>query len=577
MNDKIKKLIFYGVLLFCISFLFILLGFLFKEKVFGAITDGVWNTRGTYLEPAKITGYDLLIKGNDKYINFNSISGSSGYGLRDNSGNVEFKNNGGSWTGIGTGGGSIDQLGQIGDVSTSTLDYGHLLMWNGTDTWQDTATSSLGISGSGTVTSVNMSVPTGLTIAGNPIVNSGTLALTLIDGYAIASTTRLYEHDTAYSWGNHVGLYDIYGQATSTLTSHTTTYNHANYDTAYGWGNHASAGYFPLTAWFATTTHALISSLPALTITESQISDLDHYTDADVSTYLTSGTGVDETAGALSFDCSDVEGTGINCVGEAITLDATGDWTGTIDGYQGADFLTLTSWFATTTHALISSLPSLSITVSQISNIAANYQPLEATLTDIADGTITENLVNTANPWADNEVADNITASNYLSLTTWFATTTHSLINSLPALATVGTLTGGATGAGFTVNLDASTLTCTNCIDISGNTNLTAGDHITLTDDDLDIDDDFLLNNGDTATGDYTFGTNVFVISDTNNKVGIASSSPYEELGIVGQIYIDGTSAATSTIEGNYEQCNADKTHCCYTVWGTASSTNICF
>lgn len=46
----------------------------------------------------------------------------------------------------------------------------------------------------------------------------------------------------------------------------------------------------------------------------------------------------------------------------------------------------------------------------------ANYQPLEATLTDIADGTIAENLVNTANPWADNEVVDTITASSYLLL-----------------------------------------------------------------------------------------------------------------------------------------------------------------
>lgn len=43
-------------------------------------------------------------------------------------------------------------------------------------------------------------------------------------------------------------------------------------------------------------------------------------------------------------------------------------------------------------------------------------QPLEATLTDIADGTIAEDLVNTANPWADNEVADDITASSYLPL-----------------------------------------------------------------------------------------------------------------------------------------------------------------
>jgi hypothetical protein len=49
-------------------------------------------------------------------------------------------------------------------------------------------------------------------------------------------------------------------------------------------------------------------------------------------------------------------------------------------------------------------------------DLSAVYQPLEATLTDIADGTIAENLVNTANPWADNEVADDITASSYLPL-----------------------------------------------------------------------------------------------------------------------------------------------------------------
>jgi len=50
---------------------------------------------------------------------------------------------------------------------------------------------------------------------------------------------------------------------------------------------------------------------------------------------------------------------------------------------------------------------------------AARFQPLESTLTDIADGTIAENLVNTANPWVDNEVDNGITASNYLPLTSF--------------------------------------------------------------------------------------------------------------------------------------------------------------
>ena len=47
-----------------------------------------------------------------------------------------------------------------------------------------------------------------------------------------------------------------------------------------------------------------------------------------------------------------------------------------------------------------------------------NYQPLEATLTDVADGTIAEDLVNTANPWADNEVANDITLNNLTQITT---------------------------------------------------------------------------------------------------------------------------------------------------------------
>src|SRR3990167_5044609 len=93
-----------------------------------------------------------------------------------------------------TGGGTtITQLGQIEDVSTSTLSFGHLLMWDGS-AWQDTATSALGLGGSsGTVSSVDMSVPTGLTISGNPITTTGTLALTLTSGYNIplnASTTN---------------------------------------------------------------------------------------------------------------------------------------------------------------------------------------------------------------------------------------------------------------------------------------------------------------------------------------------------------------------------------------------------
>ncbi|MCG2699162.1 calcium-binding protein, partial [Candidatus Parcubacteria bacterium] len=76
-----------------------------------------------------------------------SADGSANYVLSTNGAGVL------SWVAQTGGGGTINQLGQIGDVSTSTLAYGHLLMWNGVDTWQDTATSSLGITSG--ITSLN--------------------------------------------------------------------------------------------------------------------------------------------------------------------------------------------------------------------------------------------------------------------------------------------------------------------------------------------------------------------------------------------------------------------------------------
>lgn len=55
----------------------------------------------------------------------------------------------------------------------------------------------------GTVTSVAMSVPTGLTVSGSPITSSGTLALTYTSGYSIPTTASQANWDTSYSWGNH--------------------------------------------------------------------------------------------------------------------------------------------------------------------------------------------------------------------------------------------------------------------------------------------------------------------------------------------------------------------------------------
>ena len=60
------------------------------------------------------------------------------------------------------------------------------------------------------------------------------------------TSTQTVEWSTAYGWGDHSGLYDNAGTASSTVMAHNIEFNHgniANGQTAYGWGDHASGGY----------------------------------------------------------------------------------------------------------------------------------------------------------------------------------------------------------------------------------------------------------------------------------------------------------------------------------------------
>lgn len=53
---------------------------------------------------------------------------------------------------------------------------------------------------------------------------------------------------------------------------------------------------------------------------------------------LTFDDGLTRTTNEVDFTCTEVEGTGINCSTNDITLDATGNWTGTLDGFEGSAF-----------------------------------------------------------------------------------------------------------------------------------------------------------------------------------------------------------------------------------------------
>jgi hypothetical protein len=94
----------------------------------------------------------------------------------------------------------------------------------------DAATDKVIISavggGTGSVTSVDMSVPTGFAISGNPITTSGTLALAFASGYSLPTNASQGNWDTAYNnsitafaYNTSTGVLTLTQQDAGTLTA----------------------------------------------------------------------------------------------------------------------------------------------------------------------------------------------------------------------------------------------------------------------------------------------------------------------------------------------------------------------
>lgn len=67
----------------------------------------------------------------------------------------------------------------------------------------------------GTVTSVGLTVPTGLAVSGSPVTTSGTFGLTYAAGYAIPTTAKQTDWDSSFSWGDH----RLFGLGQSAVTT----------------------------------------------------------------------------------------------------------------------------------------------------------------------------------------------------------------------------------------------------------------------------------------------------------------------------------------------------------------------
>lgn len=183
----------------------------------------------------------------------------------------------------GGGGGGSSTLADLFDVQLTTpIGNGDVLTY---DTALGKWTNGTG-GGTGSVTSVGMTTPTGLRVNNDSsatITSSGTFALTIGAGYTIPRADDVSKGVTAYGWGDHAtkgyatqawvssqGYTSNAGTVTSVglsvptgfsvtgspvTSSGTLTLKFANgyslptearqgqWDDAYGWGNHANAGY----------------------------------------------------------------------------------------------------------------------------------------------------------------------------------------------------------------------------------------------------------------------------------------------------------------------------------------------
>src|SRR5690606_29532152 len=59
------------------------------------------------------------------------------------------------------------------------------------------------VQGSGTVTSVGLSMPAGFSVANAPVTSSGTITVTFAAGYGLPTTTQMGQWSTAFGWGDH--------------------------------------------------------------------------------------------------------------------------------------------------------------------------------------------------------------------------------------------------------------------------------------------------------------------------------------------------------------------------------------
>jgi len=238
-----------------------------------ARTSEVWVERlGSYLETTWAEGRDILINGSNKYLNFGSISGGSGYGFRDNGGDMQFKNSGGSWADFGGGGSGGGDLNEA-DIDTEAELEGVLTDVSNLFTNNDGALNDDDLSDNDT---------DDLSEGSNLYFTNGR-AISALTGQNISIFTNnsgfITSPNDSVAGSELDGVFSTNGllRRTGASTYSTITDASSNWNTAYGWGNHASAGYLTTVDVSSDTN---LTAGRSLTLSgDSVVADAELYTD----------------------------------------------------------------------------------------------------------------------------------------------------------------------------------------------------------------------------------------------------------------------------------------------------------
>ena len=261
--------------------------------------------------------------------------------------------------------------------------------------------------GSGTVTSVAMTVPTGFSIAGSPITTTGTLAVTFASGYSLPTTTSQTNWDTAYT--NRITSLTTTGSSgAATLSSN--TLNIPNYTLA-------GLGGQPLATNLTSLAGLTFASTSFVKMTASGTFAL------DTNTYLTGNQSISLTGDATGSGTTSIAVTLANSgvtagTYRSVTVDAKGRVTAgtnptTISGYGITDFYSqVISGFVTGSNTSVVNTDSLEVAIEKLQGQVNARLSANQTITLSGDATgsgttaITVTLANSG-----------VTAGTYRSVT----------------------------------------------------------------------------------------------------------------------------------------------------------------